>query len=137
LNVQSTGINAALPRVSYVKAVDVWMSVCLVLVFAGLIEYATVNVLSRQRGSAPARLPLTQQQQQQQQQQTSAARQQSATIDRPPSFKQIGSVTGLATGDGHQAASTLERDRRPCQLQAGVKLNIEARLGQVDLSEWL
>ena len=40
-------MNASLPRVSYTKAIDIWMITCLVFVFAALIEFAVVNVLSR------------------------------------------------------------------------------------------
>lgn len=47
MTTQSTGIASSLPRVSYVKAIDVWMSTCLVFVFTALVEFAVVNVMSR------------------------------------------------------------------------------------------
>ncbi|XP_062621375.1 glycine receptor subunit alpha-2-like isoform X1 [Saccostrea cucullata] len=47
MTTQSSGAKASLPRVSYVKAIDIWMSTCLIFVFAALIEFAYVNVLAR------------------------------------------------------------------------------------------
>lgn len=47
LTMQSTASRDQLPRVSYVKAIDIWMSTCLVFAFASLIEFAVVNVWSR------------------------------------------------------------------------------------------
>ena len=49
MTTQTTGARSSLPRVSYVKAIDVWMSTCLFFVFASLLEFAYINVLARRR----------------------------------------------------------------------------------------
>ena len=47
MTTQSSGARTELPKVSYVKAIDVWMAMCLVFVFLALLQFAYVNVLSR------------------------------------------------------------------------------------------
>ncbi|XP_067949021.1 gamma-aminobutyric acid receptor subunit beta-like [Watersipora subatra] len=39
----STGVRASLPRISYVKAIDIYLVICFVFVFVALLEYAAVN----------------------------------------------------------------------------------------------
>lgn len=41
-----TGVNASMPQVSYIKAVDVYMWVSSLFVFLSVIEYAAVNYLT-------------------------------------------------------------------------------------------
>ncbi|XP_070533087.1 glycine receptor subunit alpha-2-like isoform X2 [Ptychodera flava] len=46
LTTLDAGIRSQLPKVSYPKAIDIWMAVCLVFVFAALVEFAGVNYIS-------------------------------------------------------------------------------------------
>ena len=39
--------NAVLPKTSYIKSIDVFLGTCFVMVFAALLEYATVGYLSK------------------------------------------------------------------------------------------
>ena len=49
MTTQLSGSRANLPKVSYPKAMDVWMATCMIFVFGALLEYAFVNVLGRRR----------------------------------------------------------------------------------------
>ncbi|KAK3100691.1 hypothetical protein FSP39_023858 [Pinctada imbricata] len=55
ISTQSSTVNASLPRVSYIKAIDIWMTTCLIFVFAALLEFSVANVISR-RGSGHSHL---------------------------------------------------------------------------------
>jgi hypothetical protein len=49
---QSSGLRGQLPKVSYIKAIDVWQAGCLIFVFGAMIEFAVANVMSRQEARA-------------------------------------------------------------------------------------
>ncbi|XP_057594422.1 gamma-aminobutyric acid receptor subunit rho-1 [Hippopotamus amphibius kiboko] len=58
-----TGVNASMPRVSYIKAVDIYLWVSFVFVFLSVLEYAAVNYLTtvqeRRERKLQEKLPCT------------------------------------------------------------------------------
>ena len=44
---QLSGSKASIPKVHYPKAIDIWMTMCMLFVFVSLVEFAFVNALSR------------------------------------------------------------------------------------------
>uniref|UniRef100_A0AC34R330 Gamma-aminobutyric acid receptor subunit beta n=1 Tax=Panagrolaimus sp. JU765 TaxID=591449 RepID=A0AC34R330_9BILA len=49
-----SSVNGSLPKVSYVKGLDVFLGVCFFIVFASLLEYATVGYIGKRSRRTPA-----------------------------------------------------------------------------------
>ncbi|KAK6011554.1 Neurotransmitter-gated ion-channel transmembrane region, partial [Ostertagia ostertagi] len=58
LSTQANAARMALPEVSYMKAIDVWMGACMMFVFGVMIEFTIVNYAQRQASTPhPTRKP--------------------------------------------------------------------------------
>ncbi|CAG5104521.1 Oidioi.mRNA.OKI2018_I69.chr1.g1299.t1.cds [Oikopleura dioica] len=44
---QRSALSKALPMVSYVMSIDIWMSICMAYVFAAVVEYAIANFINK------------------------------------------------------------------------------------------
>ncbi|KAF2366080.1 Neurotransmitter-gated ion-channel [Trinorchestia longiramus] len=49
LTTLSSGVRQSLPKVSYIKAVDVWLGMCMIMIFGVLIEFTAVNSLANKK----------------------------------------------------------------------------------------
>uniref|UniRef100_A0A2P2IAN3 Glycine receptor subunit alphaZ1-like n=1 Tax=Hirondellea gigas TaxID=1518452 RepID=A0A2P2IAN3_9CRUS len=52
LTTLATGVRQILPPISYVKAIDVWVGMCMVMVFGALLEFTIVNWLATTKVSS-------------------------------------------------------------------------------------
>ncbi|KAI0212671.1 Glycine receptor subunit alpha-2 [Lamellibrachia satsuma] len=100
---QATAVNQQLPRVSYIKAIDVWMTMCLVFVFGALLEFSVVNMLRRRESarenSGPGTKDLIDFNQ--------LKRPPAAAREDPPTITRQDAPGTLGTGDGTMSSSAV------------------------------
>lgn len=89
--------NSALPKISYVKSIDVFLGTCFVMVFAALLEYATVGYLGKRIAMRKARAEQIQKLLEQQRSSRMAAANAAAAA--------AASATAQAQNSGHHSAS--------------------------------
>ncbi|XP_041673608.1 gamma-aminobutyric acid receptor subunit beta isoform X13 [Drosophila eugracilis] len=89
--------NAALPKISYVKSIDVYLGTCFVMVFASLLEYATVGYMAKRIQMRKQRFMAIQKIAEQKKQQLDGANQQQAN---PNPNANVGGPGGVGVGPG-------------------------------------
>jgi len=57
LTTLSSGIRQNLPPVSYVKAIDVWIGFCMIMIFGALLEFTLVNWLANKKMPEDSKIP--------------------------------------------------------------------------------
>ncbi|XP_070072051.1 gamma-aminobutyric acid receptor subunit beta isoform X3 [Drosophila takahashii] len=87
--------NAALPKISYVKSIDVYLGTCFVMVFASLLEYATVGYMAKRIQMRKQRFMAIQKIAEQKKQQLDGANQQQSN---PNPNANVGGVGGVGPG---------------------------------------
>ncbi|XP_058123897.1 gamma-aminobutyric acid receptor subunit beta isoform X2 [Anopheles coustani] len=86
--------NAALPKISYVKSIDVYLGTCFVMVFASLLEYATVGYMAKRIQMRKQRFMAIQKIAEQK-------KQQAADANHPPPPPPVASDHSHGHGHGH------------------------------------
>ncbi|XP_043649830.1 gamma-aminobutyric acid receptor subunit beta isoform X2 [Drosophila teissieri] len=89
--------NAALPKISYVKSIDVYLGTCFVMVFASLLEYATVGYMAKRIQMRKQRFMAIQKIAEQKKQQLDGANQQQSN---PNANANVGGPGGVGVGPG-------------------------------------
>lgn len=120
--------NAALPKISYVKSIDIFLGTCFLMVFAALLEYATVGYLGKRiamrkaqaqhaRAQAQARAIAHLQAQQQQQQQLAEDQEACSSFVAPTQHNNNNNVT-------HAHSATTNNSQRNRQEDLALELQV-------------